>query len=134
MFMPKWAVRLWREVTDVQAQRLQDISGFDARAEGCEPDWEGFSFETEGMEGWEEPEEFIEECENECDWVNYGNDLVHSDEHKQWLRDREEGALRLAYRHLWDSLNAKRGYAWSLNHWVWRYMFKPIDGATMVQG
>ena len=34
--MPKWAARLWREVTRNRAQRLQDISEEDALAEGFE--------------------------------------------------------------------------------------------------
>lgn len=34
MFMPKWAARLWLELTDVQAERLHDISDEDVLAEG----------------------------------------------------------------------------------------------------
>ena len=33
-FMPKWAARIWRKVTDVRVERVQDISIIDARAEG----------------------------------------------------------------------------------------------------
>jgi hypothetical protein len=33
-FMPKWAARLWLEVTDVKVERLQEISVPDAKAEG----------------------------------------------------------------------------------------------------
>lgn len=29
-----------------------------------------------------------------------------------------------AFAHLWDSLNAKRGYGWDTNPWVWVYTFE----------
>ena len=32
--MPRWASRLWLEVVEIQAQRLQDITEADAMAEG----------------------------------------------------------------------------------------------------
>jgi len=28
------------------------------------------------------------------------------------------------FKHLWDSINAKRGYPWDNNNWVWSYEFK----------
>lgn len=32
-------------------------------------------------------------------------------------------SARMAFRDLWDSLNAKRGYGWDQNHWVAAYTF-----------
>jgi hypothetical protein len=31
---------------------------------------------------------------------------------------------RVGYRRLWDSLNAKRGYGWDANPWVWAITFR----------
>ena len=31
-----------------------------------------------------EPEELVEECEAECDWINYGDDLVTNPEWSEW--------------------------------------------------
>ncbi len=120
--MPRWASRLTLEVTAVRVERLQDISGSDAKAEGCEPDWDAFEDATCGMEDWEEPEEFIEECEEECDWINFGHGLVHATEHKEWIADRKSYALRLAFRKLWESINGPE--SWAANPWVWVYEFE----------
>ena len=34
---------------------------------------------------------------------------------------------RLRFQRLWDSINAKRGYSWASNPWVWVVEFKVID-------
>jgi len=35
LFMPKWAARIWLDITDVRVQRVQEISHEDAIAENC---------------------------------------------------------------------------------------------------
>lgn len=80
--MPKWAARIWLEVTDVRVERVQDISNHNIMCEGCQ---------------WDGPlDEAVE---------------LHS---QAWIT-------------LWDSLNAKRGYSWESNPWVWAITFKRID-------
>lgn len=34
---------------------------------------------------------------------------------------------RTAFARLWDSLNAKRGFAWDSNPWVWVYRFERVE-------
>lgn len=48
-------------------------------------------------------------------WVNY--------------LDREDWSptARDSFRTLWDSINAKRGYGWDANPWVWVVEFKKIE-------
>lgn len=36
-------------------------------------------------------------------------------------------STKLAFMELWDSINAKRGYGWKTNPWVWVVEFKKID-------
>jgi hypothetical protein len=35
--------------------------------------------------------------------------------------------MRIHWIKLWDSLNAKRGYGWDVNPWVWAYTFERVD-------
>ena len=124
IYMPRWASRITLQVEAVRVERLQDITGQDVKAEGCEPDWEAFEEATCDKEGWDEPEEFDEECEVECDWVNYGRRLVETREHKEWEADRANYALRLAFRKLWTSLNGDD--SWDANPWVWVVSFSVV--------
>ena len=81
--MPKWAARIWLEVTGVRVERVQDISEEDAIAEGI-------------------PRGAVQYCGH---------------------------AIRL-FRDLWDSINAKRGYPWEVNPWVWVVEFKRTETMT----
>jgi len=53
IFMPRWASRLTLEVTGVRVERLQEITGVDARAEGLDHvnDWASNSFGVKGVPG-----------------------------------------------------------------------------------
>ena len=89
MYMPKAAARLFLRVTDVRAERLQDITASDAHDEGIE-------------------------------FRPFNRQFPH---YQEWLiKD---------FHDLWDSLNAKRGYGWDTNPWVWVYMFEQIEKGAM---
>jgi hypothetical protein len=84
--MPRWASRITLLVKSVRAERLQDITPADAKAEG-----------DKERSGFPEFHEWGAFC------------------HVRWFRS------------LWNSINAKRGYGWDTNPWVWVYGFERID-------
>lgn len=87
LFMPKKRARLWREITAVRVERVQDINETDATAEGC---------------------------------LSYNH---HDIERNIYLRR----SARVLFKDLWDSINAKRGYGWDVNPWVWVVEFKKVE-------
>jgi hypothetical protein len=45
------------------------------------------------------------------------------------LNDYGTGSIYIDwYANLWDKLNAKRGYGWKVNPWVWVVEFKQVNG------
>ena len=78
--MPRWASRITLEITEVRAERIQQISYEDIRAEGVESNL--------NLETTEARNDFLD---------------------------------------LWDSINAKRGYSWESNPWVWVITFERVD-------
>lgn len=42
----------------------------------------------------------------------------------------KEMELQRAYARLWNSINAKRGYSWESNPWVWAIEFKKLEGTN----
>lgn len=98
--MPRWASRLTLEITNVRVERVQDISASDALAEGISK-----------TDYWK-PKEVDGRPFEEKWW----------DDYEFWKRYPQ-----IAYRNLWDSINAKRDggiYAWERNPWVWVMEFK----------
>jgi len=100
-FMPKWAARIWLEVVETRAQRLQDIGIYDIRDEGVDVSGllEGFEIEADGADRgveYDEPDDFVQ-------------------------------AAKERFADLWNAINAKRGYPWTNNNWVWAYTLKLSD-------
>ena len=95
IFLPKEKARLWREIVSVRAERVQEISEEDAKAEGCQLIARTIRpFSLSPQPHFTEPERpFI-------------------------YRDHFIG--------IWDSLNAKRGYGWDFNPWVWPIEYKQL--------
>ncbi len=105
IFMPRWASRLTLEITDVRVQQLQDISPEDAIAEGIasEHEWDG------------QP--------------GFGYDMG------MYYKDYSRSGVMIgdpvqSYRSLWDSINAKRGFGWDKNPFVWVIVFKRLKEAA----
>lgn len=97
IFMPLEAARIFLRVTDVRVERLQEISVQDAKDEG------------------------VKVHANGCiDGLAYG--CYNGDEcvYNRCKRPKEY------FRELWDSLNAKRGYGWDTNPFVWVISFERV--------
>lgn len=94
IFMPKWATRIWLRMTDIRVGRVQDITSTD-----CEH--EGISGVTLASPVRGQP---YGEYRN-------GDGIVYPEP-------------RAAFHALWDFLNAKRGYGWEENPWVWAIGFE----------
>lgn len=82
--MHRWASRLTLELTEVRLERVQDIKGGDAWAEGARADGDVGTY-------------------------------YHSGERIE------------VFRHGWDELNAKRGFGWDVNPWVWVLSFRRVN-------
>jgi hypothetical protein len=75
IFMPRWASRLTLEITDIQVERVQQITPADKEAEGL---------------------------------------------------NESQGYGPAAFESLWNEINAKRGYSWGENPWVWVISYKRV--------
>ena len=91
-FMYKSLARIWFEITGIRVERVQDISEKDC--------------EKEGIRGYE---------------AHGGG--THFNPVTLYPAFPEKGGgfrtAKEAFEVLWDSINAKRGYGWDKNPWVW---------------
>jgi hypothetical protein len=100
IFMPKEAARLFLRVTDVRAERLQYITPEDVLREALEAEIPSDDAKARFPEG---SDEMIG---------------VHN-----WCKEYSQ----VIFRELWNKLNAKRGYGWDTNPWVWVYSFERCE-------
>jgi hypothetical protein len=116
--MPRWASRITLEVTAVRVERLQAISEADARAEGIRENWCGDDLQgVAGSRPWKE----------ELDgWMDYTPGRGDGDGAEDW----EALMPRESFTTLWDSINAERGYGWTVNPWVWVVGFEVVEVRT----
>lgn len=115
-FMPRHLSRITLEITDVRAQRLQDISDVDAIAEGVK---------------FEVPSGALPEISNHPNDFERWSDSKKEEWFKRTARATYmaqcQGASNAiaAFKELWDSINGKT-YPWKTNPWCWAITFKRV--------
>jgi hypothetical protein len=57
----------------------------------------------------------------------YPNSILRDDCYHWIKKDSGYMSAKSAFRILWDSINAKRGYSWADNPWVWVIEFRRIE-------
>jgi hypothetical protein len=103
-FMPHRCARLFLEVTDIKAERLQDITETDAISEG-----------VLGYEGWRTKK--------------YEKALAAAT--AAGTKPPLGFSPRERFFHLWNKLNGKRNCAVDVNPWVIVYSFKRVHNADI---
>jgi hypothetical protein len=99
--MPHWASRITLEITAVRVERVQDISAEDVQAEG------------------------IDVVSKLPVFLCSPKKPTH-----EKLEDLANTIARDLFRPIWDSINAKRGFGWGANPWVWAISFRRIEKET----
>ena len=91
LFMPRWASRITLEITEVRVERLQEITEEDAKAEGFASLFPKLDYQL------------TEDATPSNPRVDIST-----------LQFTQNSFLLT-----WEKLNAKRGYGWDKNPWVW---------------
>lgn len=99
MRMPREASRITLRVTDVRVERVQVITEADAKAEGVETD-----------DFLDRMDTILSIAVEGCGPVIYPT-------------------LRTEFERRWDSINAKRGFSWESNPWVFVVSFERTEAA-----
>lgn len=112
--MPRWASRINLEITGIRVERLQDIGGEDAQAEGIEPlDFERYDDDYDWSVCPKCGGTLLHNGPGANLGVIYDIDCATCDTHKK------------RYHHLWESINGPG--SWDANPWVWVVEFKRVN-------
>jgi hypothetical protein len=117
IFMPREASRLTLEVKDVRVERLWKITPYDACCEGIlvelPPALQGSQEYPEGFDKWSK--------DRRDKWfksIARANYIAECDVMEKLVQ---------GFHDLWDKLNAKRGYPWDSNPWVYVISFMRVE-------
>lgn len=113
IFMPRAACRIFLRVTDVRVEQVQEIRGNNASAMA-----EGATERaSERGRYWS------------MDWSRVGTKSKWSMHGGDTLTVSDVGlsAPWCAFVNYWDQLNAKRGFSWKSNPWVWVVAYERIS-------
>lgn len=75
---------VWSGPNFISVEPMLSPLDITAAMQPIQADWS----EVNALDDDSEPEELIEECEAEGDWINYGNDLVINPDYRDWMRRR----------------------------------------------
>ena len=133
--MPKEAARLFMRVTDVRAERVNDISEADALAEGVDKMldhsykevYEKWRYRVTATQGIQcDPGSQADQPYRNYLWHGYfGKHGMGNKQSEAW--DYQYSGYDSAidsFSSLWELINAKRGFGWYMNPWVWAYTFE----------
>lgn len=98
-FLPRHFARTYLRITDIQVERLQDISEEDAYSEGIEVD---VFDQTIGTKNYLDGSWF----------VGWGDEPI-------------EGIGRKSFRTLWEKINGPG--SWEASPWVWKIVFEKVN-------
>jgi len=101
--MPRAFSRILLEITDVRVERVQDIDDGDALEEGIHTVEIGSGYSPRFSAFSDSWQAIVESQARAHDWPHD------------------------AFRDLWDTINAKRGFGWDANPWVWALTFKRVE-------
>lgn len=105
---PEWARPERWEITDVRVERVQEISEEDILAEGIQLQ-----------------ERILPNGKSEIRVAGIEKDTLEC--LMAWgLSEGNLSPERIGFTRLWNSINAKRGFGWDVNPWVWVVEFKKI--------